>query len=113
MAAEARYNDAKAKFEKAVSHAEDQLANATDEYKEQKDMGITDKPFQDWVAQNYPVLQAAMSEYSATEGAYRMAYQQYDEAGFQEYQKKGTDEYNKLQFGDDEIKKSFKIINPQ
>ncbi|KAK6541976.1 hypothetical protein TWF694_007749 [Orbilia ellipsospora] len=113
MAAEIRYNDAKKNFEMAVSQAEKQLSSATDTYKKVKDGGMTDESFQNWATQNYPPLVVAMAQYSACEAAYKAAYQQYDEAGYQEYQNKWNDEFQKLQYGDDEVKKNFKIINLQ
>lgn len=59
MAAEARYNDAKQNWLQAASQARTQKEAAKANYDEDKEMGITNQPFEQWVASNVSALASA------------------------------------------------------
>ncbi|KAL6922976.1 hypothetical protein ACHAP8_011806 [Fusarium lateritium] len=83
-----RIQDSKQRFQAAYDHAISEKEKAEKAYNEEKEMGITQDPFNQWVAMNYPSYSAAQNQYQATKAAYEAALQNGDTAGFQAWQEK-------------------------
>ncbi|KAM0227193.1 hypothetical protein ACHAPO_011730 [Fusarium lateritium] len=83
-----RIQDFKQRFQAAYDHAISEKEKAEKAYNEEKEMGITQDPFNQWVAMNYPSYSAAENQYRGARAAYEAALQNGDTAGFQAWRDK-------------------------
>ncbi|KAF4999355.1 hypothetical protein FGRMN_2496 [Fusarium graminum] len=96
---EAILNDKKQEFAAAIQNAQNVKESAQKAYSQEKEMGLANDGFCNWVVQNYPHFSAAYNQYQSAEAAYTQIFMHVDSASAQSW----TSERRKKQVEDNRI----------
>ncbi|KAF5664125.1 hypothetical protein FHETE_7234 [Fusarium heterosporum] len=112
---EAVLNDKKQQFAAAIQNAQQVKESAQKAYDEEKEAGLTNDGFVQWVIQNYPQLSAVYNNYQATQAEYTQIFMQVDSAAAQSWLEERRNKQMEDTWTDDEYEKKgykqFQILS--